>query len=235
MISLRPVIFNPKDAIKEAEYYTSLSKEEKKIYKKLPKEEQIKAFQEYYINKNSDTKINIDEYNNQVTEIFEHLKNIGVTDLFGTKKEVKTLVTLLKDDEKVLYATSGLVDGNTYLIVCTDLRLLFLDKGMVYGLKKFDFPFNKINSISYKVGVLFGEIEVHHGSSYINIKNITKNTVEKMSDTIQNQISKYEQHNNKSFSKSNFSVADEILKFKQLLDAGIITQEEFDKKKSELI
>ena len=32
-----------------------------------------------------------------------------------------------------------------------------------------------------------------------------------------------------------FSAADEILKFKQLLDAGIITQEEFDAKKKQLL
>ena len=32
-----------------------------------------------------------------------------------------------------------------------------------------------------------------------------------------------------------FSVADELLKFKQLLDMGAITQEEFDKKKKELL
>ncbi|MGB7594109.1 MAG: SHOCT domain-containing protein [Erysipelotrichaceae bacterium] len=31
------------------------------------------------------------------------------------------------------------------------------------------------------------------------------------------------------------SVADEIIKFKQLLDQGILTQEEFDKKKKELL
>jgi len=31
------------------------------------------------------------------------------------------------------------------------------------------------------------------------------------------------------------SVADEIMKFKQLLDQGILTQEEFDKKKKELL
>lgn len=34
---------------------------------------------------------------------------------------------------------------------------------------------------------------------------------------------------------NNFSQADEILKFKRLLDDGIITQEEFDKKKQELL
>jgi hypothetical protein len=31
------------------------------------------------------------------------------------------------------------------------------------------------------------------------------------------------------------SVADELIKFKQLLDAGVITQTEFDEKKSELL
>ncbi len=36
-------------------------------------------------------------------------------------------------------------------------------------------------------------------------------------------------------SNSNSSVADELKKFKELLDAGVLTQEEFDKKKKELI
>lgn len=36
-------------------------------------------------------------------------------------------------------------------------------------------------------------------------------------------------------SSNSFSVADELLKFKELLDAGLITREEFDKKKEELM
>lgn len=36
-------------------------------------------------------------------------------------------------------------------------------------------------------------------------------------------------------SKKSFSVADELLKYKELLDAGLITREEFNKKKEELI
>ena len=36
-------------------------------------------------------------------------------------------------------------------------------------------------------------------------------------------------------SNSNISVADEIKKFKELLDIGAITQEEFDAKKKELL
>lgn len=50
-------------------------------------------------------------------------------------------------------------------------------------------------------------------------------------------IVKRNQHNTDSSSdeKSGTSVADELLKFKQLLDMGAISQEEFDKKKIELL
>ncbi len=40
---------------------------------------------------------------------------------------------------------------------------------------------------------------------------------------------------NKGNNISSFSVADELKKFKELLDMGIITQEEFDKKKKDLL
>ncbi|MCC0648374.1 SHOCT domain-containing protein [Clostridioides sp. ZZV15-6598] len=35
--------------------------------------------------------------------------------------------------------------------------------------------------------------------------------------------------------QNNSSVADEILKFKNLVDIGVITEDEFDKKKKELL
>lgn len=231
---MRPVILNPKEALREGEYYASLSREEKKEYKKLPKDKQIDAYKEFHINKSSGQNLTIEDYTKRVDDMFQHLKDIGVTDLFGTKKEVKTLVQLLKKDESVLYATSGFIDNNTYLIVCTDLRLLFLDKGMIYGLKKFEYPFTKINSVSYKLGIVFGELEVYHGSTSILIKNIMKETVERMSLTIQEQIEKNEVKTNINETQS-ISAADEIMKFKQLLDDGIISQDEFEMKKNELL
>ena len=39
----------------------------------------------------------------------------------------------------------------------------------------------------------------------------------------------------KKIESSSLSNAEEIMKFKQLLDNGIITQEEFEKKKQELL
>ncbi|HIH0546618.1 TPA: PH domain-containing protein [Staphylococcus aureus] len=152
------------------------------------------------------------------------------------RKEVKELPMILKDNENIMYVTSGLYNNNTYLIVCTDLRLLFLDKGMIYGLKFHEFPFEKINSVSYKKGLLFGEIIIHHGSSSIAIGSISKNTVSRMAETIQEQISIRESSMKPSNSeKMSFSVADELIKYKELLDVGVISQEEFDKKKQQLL
>lgn len=57
--------------------------------------------------------------------------------------------------------------------------------------------------------------------------------MESINNLLQEKLS--ESKSTKVSNASNISVADEILKFKNLLDSGIITQEEFEKKKSELL
>lgn len=57
-----------------------------------------------------------------------------------------------------------------------------------------------------------------------------------MAETIQEQISIRESSMKPSNSeKTSFSVADELIKYKELLDAGVLSQEEFDKKKQQLL
>ncbi|MGW9860572.1 PH (Pleckstrin Homology) domain-containing protein/putative oligomerization/nucleic acid binding protein [Staphylococcus epidermidis] len=227
-----------KEAWIEGDYLGTLSKIQKKEYKALSIEERRKILYDFKNTPRENVRFEREtkSENKYLAKIYDRFNEIGVSDLFGTRKEVKELPMLLKENEEIMYVTSGLYDANTYLIVCTDLRLLFLDKGLIYGLKFHEFPFDKINSVSYKKGLMFGEILIHHGSSSITIGSIEKKTVAIMAETIQKQM-----ENKKSFSKeitntnSNFSVADELLKFKQLLDAGVISQEEFDKKKNELL
>ncbi|MFD0047971.1 SHOCT domain-containing protein [Actinomycetes bacterium NPDC127524] len=57
-----------------------------------------------------------------------------------------------------------------------------------------------------------------------------------MSDVIDADFSEIEASiQDKVTESTRFSVADELIKFKQLLDMGVVTQEEFDKKKEELL
>ena len=52
-------------------------------------------------------------------EVQQQIKALASVDTFGTKKEIKYLPDILADDEAVLALTSGLMDGNTWLVVCT--------------------------------------------------------------------------------------------------------------------
>lgn len=79
--------------------------------------------------------------------ILEKIREMDKVDSFGTKKEIKELPNILKDDEELIYITSGFNDGNTWLIACTDKRILFLDKGMIFGLKQKEIPLDKVHSI----------------------------------------------------------------------------------------
>ena len=63
------------------------------------------------------------------------------------------------------------------------------------------------------------------------VKNVLKKTLIPFVNAVNDSIEKIE----KSQKSSKASVADEIIKFKKLLDEGAITQEEFDNKKKELL
>ena len=83
-------------------------------------------------------------------QIKEMLAKGGATHFWGTKREVKELPKIITDNEVVTYATSGYYESHTWLIVSTSKRIIFLDKGMFFGLKQIEIPLNKINSIVYK-------------------------------------------------------------------------------------
>lgn len=96
---------------------------------------------------------------------------------FFTTKELQHLPKILEPFEQVIAFASGIVDGNTWLIVLTDMRVVLLDKGMFYGLKQTSIELRSINSVTATTGLIFGEIEVAHGSQTFSIKELIKNTV----------------------------------------------------------
>lgn len=210
-----------KDSIVESQYWTQATKEEKKVYGKLSNREQ-KEFLKTWKSEGSEG----------YYEILEKLKELKMYDTFGTKKELKELPKILEVNEDIKYLVSGMWESKTYVIVATNLRVIFLDIGMVYGTTKHELQYDKISSVSYKKGVLLSEIDVYHGSHKITIENIPNNYVDKMVDTIRQQTGK---ENKSDIQNNTISIPDEIIKYKALLDDGIITNEEFEKKKKELL
>lgn len=212
-----------KESAIESKYWMQATKEEKKAYGKLSNKEQ----KEFLKSWNS-------EENKEYYKILDRLKELEMYDTFGTNKELKELPNILEKNEIIQYLVSGMWDSKTYVIVATNLRLIFLDRGMIYGTTKHEIPYEKISSISYKKGMIMAEMYVYHGSHKVTIKNIIKSYVDKMVDTIREQIN-VESSNSNNTNNNTLSIPDEILKYKELLDEGIISNSEFESKKKELL
>lgn len=171
------------------------------------------------------------------SEIRKEIDALPCKDEFGTRKEISELPNLLRKDEIIKAITSGLTDGNTWLIVCTTKRVLMIDKGMIYGVKTIDIPLDRINSISHSKGLLLGKISITDGATTRTIENVSNSTVSFFADVVNKEIEMYKQSKNTPVTQivNTTSSADELIKYKQLLDMGVLTQEEFDTKKKELL
>lgn len=157
-------------------------------------------------------------------------------DQFFTKKELHYLPEVLQDGERVLAFTSGIKDGNTWLIVLTDRRILFLDKGMIYGLKQESIPLNRINSISGNTGLMLGKIVITDGSRNHEITNVWKRTVKQFTNRCQEEIDRLTrlQYGSRDEAPA-IDPYTQLEKLAGLKEKGVITDEEFEVEKSKLL
>jgi hypothetical protein len=152
---------------------------------------------------------------------------------FFTKKELNYVQEVISEGEQVLAFTSGFTDGDTWLIVLTDRRVLFLNKGFFYGLKQTSIDLNMINSISKETSLFFGSITIENGASKKSINKVWKSSVEifvkKVNDAtyaLKNRADPLEQQKNQM---------EQLFKLGDMLQKGILTQEEFNVQKTKLL
>ena len=48
----------------------------------------------------------------------------------------------------------------SWLVLCTERRLLFLDKGPVWGLREIEFPLEQVSSAAYRTGLVYGQVKI---------------------------------------------------------------------------
>lgn len=158
-----------------------------------------------------------------------------VFDLTFVKKEVNYLPKVLDDTETIKYACSGVLDGHTWLVVCTNARLIFLNRNMIVGMDQKDIPLSVINAVTYTKQIVSGTISVTNGANVTAVEKINSVAAPIMAKTIREEMTKIKEPIQSHIIEQAPDVPDEIRKYKQLLDDEIITQEEFDAKKKELL
>ncbi|BDR57442.1 PH domain-containing protein [Xylocopilactobacillus apis] len=167
----------------------------------------------------------------RMDEIKAQFEAAQVSDLFGTKKEVKALPDILQSNEVVKYATSGVIAGGTVLMVLTDSRILFVDKGLVYGFKSTEIPLNMVNSVSYSTGMLLGKISITNGAITTSVDDVSKSSAPIMVDRIKTEMAKVHQQSH----GADKDLVSQLRELKSLVDEGILTEEEFSAKKKQML
>ncbi|WP_233963253.1 PH domain-containing protein [Pectobacterium versatile] len=173
----------------------------------------------------------------QLKDEYKRLAHIVSSMTFGTKKEFFHLPQILGDNEQPLAVASGMMDGNTWLITLTNQRVIFLDKGMLFGVKQIDVNLRDIISVGGKTGILMGEILVGtHGKNY-TIKDVSKDCVIPFTNLI-NSTRNLPNENTKQADKNKSSSDDLISQIERLAalkEKGILSEEEFQQQKSKLL
>lgn len=167
-------------------------------------------------------------------DFYDDLKKLPGFDSWGTKKEIRYLKNIIYDGEEIFAIASGIMENNTWLIACTNKRILFIDCGMIYGVKHSEVMIEKVNAVSFKNGLLLGEIHIEDGASTRVIENVQKYSTKPFVDAVHKAM-ELSKKGNRAVVQNTISNADELLKFKQLLDMRVITQEEFEEQKRKLL
>jgi Bacterial PH domain/Short C-terminal domain/Domain of unknown function (DUF4429) len=154
----------------------------------------------------------------------------------GGKRELKNLASHLLEGETVRFIAQGTYDHHQGILVLTDVRLLFLFHGIV-GQSKEDFPLRLISSVQTKSGLGTGELKVFVSGNHSIISGILKSDLEPLANAVRQGMAA--QHGAAAQPQAATPPATDpyeaLQKLASLRDAGILSSEEFEAKKQELL
>ncbi|MGU8907281.1 PH domain-containing protein [Clostridium perfringens] len=135
------------------------------------------------------------------------------------------------------YISSTKHDGN-FAYAITNKRIIMAQKKQITGENFQTISLDNINDITFKSGVLLGILTVDTIKETFNI-GLDKGSAKSINSTLHSVVDNIKNISItpeiKELSTNSFSIADELKKYKELLDLGVLTQDEFEKQKNKLL
>lgn len=159
-------------------------------------------------------------------------------------KHFQIVENQLKDDEDVLVAFIGVknfVDiahhEDNWAYAITNKRIIIGQKGLI-GEKVDVISLRDLNDISFKKGLALGVLTIDTIKERFNV-GLDKNSATSIHELVTNALMDLKEDMHQSSQPVQQTKADdpyeEVKKLKELLDMGIITEEEFDLKKKNIL
>jgi Bacterial PH domain/Short C-terminal domain len=178
-------------------------------------------------------------------EIRHQINSLPHKYIFYTKKEINHLPDIMVEGEYVRALVSGYSEKRTVLAVCTNRRILILDKGMFFGLRQWQIALDRVQSIDGEYVLFFGSIRIWDGASSINMNMVLAKNIDPFIKEVRQAIDDFKRL---SFSEvtgraqaaaqqhsAPLDVASQLERLAALKDAGHLSEEEFQSQKYKLL
>jgi hypothetical protein len=162
-------------------------------------------------------------------------------------KLVQQAQPALTPGEQVIDATTGLVPVRRMgsetvrngIVLVTDRRVVLFTKKLG-GYDMQDFAFGLLSSVDHKKGLMYGELDLAAAGDRNHVKQMPKDDVERIARLIRDKMAAAHQGGQAGAASSapapaQAGPATEIRNLAALRDEGLITPEEFEAKKKQLL
>ena len=207
-----------------------LLEEEQKKIKAGQKKVEMENYQQEKKTTEDQRKLRLEE----IKSTIQNLKLDNISSFLG-RKEINELPDILAANEQVDNIIQGIYNEGLGILVSTDRRLVFVDKGLLYGIKVEDFPLDKITSIQYETGILFGKVKIHTSGNIAAIEQVDKTAARKFSEFVREKMSTPKQSTVVVMASSEPDILGQLEKLGQLKEKGILSVEEFAEQKQKLL
>ncbi len=183
-------------------------------------------------------------------QVWQQINALPHKYIFYTRKEIRYLPKILSEDERILALTSGYMNKHTWLAVCTTRRILFLDRGMFFGLRQVQMNLDRLQAIDSNTGLFFGTIRMWDSASSISINMVMRSSVAPFVRTVQEAMDRYKRmmvhdmanavssstHTSQQVADANKAAfINELERLSKLKADGHLTDEEYAAAKAKLI
>jgi hypothetical protein len=158
----------------------------------------------------------------------------------GKDQLIAALAPVLMAGEEVLDVTTGMVQVERMgqkterngTLALTDRRVILFTKKLG-GYDSQDFAYGLLTSVDHKRGMMYGNLDLAASGDRAHIKMVPKDEVEQISHLIRERMAAAHTHG--ATSPANDPLANQIRDLAKLRDEGLISAEEFEAKKRQLL
>lgn len=164
--------------------------------------------------------------------IQETIKLAGLGRRKAMRKQIELFENNLLDGEKLLGVGASSPNPVEQIYVTNKRIIVHKIKG-IFKNEKLEIPLSSISSINTTVKLIHAEIKILASNNKASVEKLPIHIAEELKALIDSLL--HSAGSQKNSAEASVDVADQIKKLADLRDAGILTEEEFNAKKKQLL